>query len=319
MVPVQPSYLVYLTLIPMRPLLPTLILYGSILALLSCAGEAKNTSTAPATEVDNEELKALYRADQADRQTGDIDWSVVSQRDEQRQKRVMALLDSNAVRTALDYANAAMVFQHGLDTFASGMAVSLMRKAVELDTSRSKWLLAAAIDRDLMRRGKPQIYGTQYLKMGADEPWERYELDSTQVTDEERIIYGVETLAEQGEKVQNMNKEQLMALYQAGTGVATILESIQSEDPRYADYDHSEDGANRFGYQLMGTGEVEEALLVFEWNTKRYPDSYNAYDSYGECLLQLGKTAEGRAAYQKSLDLNPKNTNAADVLGSLAE
>ena len=101
--------------------------------------------------VDNEELKALYEADQADRKSMDIDWSEIYPRDQARQKRVSELLESGQVRTSNDYANAAMVFQHGDDTIASGMAVEMMRKAVELDSSRNKWLLAAAIDRDLMR------------------------------------------------------------------------------------------------------------------------------------------------------------------------
>jgi hypothetical protein len=127
--------------------------------------------------------------------------------DSLRQMRVQQLLDSNKVQTSNDYHNAAMVFQHGLDTIASGMAVKLMQKSLELDSTADKWLLAAAIDRDLMRRDLPQIYGTQYLKMGEDAPWELYQLDSTKITDAERKEYNVETLAEQRDKVKKMNEK----------------------------------------------------------------------------------------------------------------
>ncbi len=155
---------------------------------------------------DNEELKKIYAADQADRQTENIDWSLVFPRDKQRQKRVSELLEANQVNTSEDYANAAMIFQHGMDTIASSLTIKLMRKAIALDPNRDKWLLAAAIDRDLTRKNQPQIYGTQFRKSG-EAPWERYPLDSTKVTDKERIEYGVETLAEQQEKLKEMNKE----------------------------------------------------------------------------------------------------------------
>ena len=94
---------------------------------------------------DNEELKELYRTDQADRSTADIDWSIVSVNDSIRQARVYQLLDSNLVVTSNDYANAAMIFQHGRDSTDYRMVVELMTKAIELDPSRSKWLLAAGI------------------------------------------------------------------------------------------------------------------------------------------------------------------------------
>ena len=65
----------------------------------------------------------MYKKDQGDRQSGNVDWSIVSERDRQREARVYELLDSNKVITSEDYANAAMIFQHGRDTAASAMAV----------------------------------------------------------------------------------------------------------------------------------------------------------------------------------------------------
>ena len=43
-----------------------------------------------------------------------------------------------------------MIFQHGADSSAFGMAVKHMRKAIKKDTTLNKWLLTAAIDRDLL-------------------------------------------------------------------------------------------------------------------------------------------------------------------------
>jgi len=278
-----------------------------------------NTTETKSLIKSNEELREIYKADQADRQSGNIDWLLVSKRDKQRKERVYELLDSNLVRTAEDYANAAMIFQHGGDTIASGMAVKLMRKAVELDSSRSKWLLAAAIDRDLMRRGKPQIYGTQYRKMSADEPWELYELDSTKIRDEERREYGVETLVEQSEKLRIMNKKKLNELLELRKSTDDIIKFVKSADLQNSEFNLSERGINSFGYQLMGEGKNEDALKIFKLNTELYSDGFNTYDSYGECLVKLGKTKEGIVAYKKSLELNPNNDNAKKVLEEIEE
>ena len=286
------------------------------LLLLSCQPNASQ-DTDTETVLDNEELKEIYKADQADRQSPDIDWSVIAERDEQRQQRVNELLDSNLVITSNDYANAAMVFQHGGDTIASAMAVKLMRKAVELDPNRRKWLLAAAIDRDLMRRGAPQIYGTQYTRNGPDEPWIIYELDTTKVSDEERIEYGVETLAEQKERLKMMNKKKLTELLQSGKSVDEIMNFVQSSDLENSEYDLSESGINSFGYQLMGMGNEEGALKIFKMNTELFPEGYNTFDSYGECLVKMGEIEAGIVAYKKSLELNPDNENAKKVLEDL--
>lgn len=177
-----------------------------MLAGVSCTqNNIKND--VPQKLTDNPELKEIYQTDQSERQVEHIDWDIVLVQDSLRQIRVQQLLDSNKVQTSVDFYHAAMIFQHGLDTFASGMAVSLMRKSLELDSTADKWLLAAAIDRDLMRRKQAQIYGTQYVKMGKDAPWELYKIDSTIISDEERKEYNVETLAEQRERVRQMNKE----------------------------------------------------------------------------------------------------------------
>jgi len=55
-------------------------------------------------------------------------------------------------------------------------------------------------------------------------------------------------------------------------------------------------------------------MLIFQLNVKHYPNSYNVYDSYGECLLNQGKLKEGIQAYQKSLEINPGNINALNIL-----
>ena len=79
-------------------------------------------------------------------------------------------------------------------------------------------------------------------------------------------------------------------------------------------YNISEMAINELAYQLLQANKLQDALEFFKLNTILYPKSGNAFDGYGECLLLMGKEKEGLVAYNKSLELNPGNTNAEAVL-----
>jgi hypothetical protein len=59
------------------------------------------------------ELAAMFAADQEARGDENIDWAVVRVEDAERRGVVPSLLRASDVKTALDYYNAAMIFQHG--------------------------------------------------------------------------------------------------------------------------------------------------------------------------------------------------------------
>ncbi len=264
---------------------------------------------------DNQELIEMFKSDQADR-TNHIDRSIRQKNDSIREARVYELLDSNKVRTSADYTNAALIFHHGEDSIAYGMAVKLMKKSIELDSTKNKWFLAAITDRYLLSINKPQIYGTQYKRL-EDNIVVREELDSTKITDAERIEYKVETLAEQREKIKNLNRKKLTELLDEGKTIDEIVHFVRHEDVMTSQYDLRETWFNHFGYNLMNQGKKEEALKIFKLNTELYPNGSNTFDSYGECLLKLGDKENAIKAYKKSLELNPKNGNAKKVLSGL--
>ena len=300
----------------MKQMIPILLLIF-LVGIYSCEQEKKKSQEVQEI-TDNSELLKMYNEDQAARTADNIDWKIVSKNDSLRRVRVYELLDSNKVRTSLDYYHIAMVFQHGMDTLSSAMAVKMMRKRIELDSTASKWLLAAAIDRDLMRRGEPQIYGTQYRKL-MNSPWELYKTDTTKITDKQRIEYGVETLAQQREKVKMMNKKKLSELQSNGKSISEIVEFCKNEDVQECDYDILESGINIFGYQLMAEERLEDALAIFKLNTELYPKGYNTYDSYGECLLRLGDKEGAIKAYEKSVELKPSHKNGKRILIELKD
>lgn len=74
---------------------------------------------------------------------------------------------------------------------------------------------------------------------------------------------------------------------------------------------------NRDGYMLLNHGKFAEAIAVFKENTHKFPRSSNVWDSLGEAYMKAGEKAPAIAAYRKSLELNPKNTNAEEMLKKL--
>lgn len=79
----------------------------------------------------------------------------------------------------------------------------------------------------------------------------------------------------------------------------------------------NEDNLNGFGYELMGNDQLDLAISVFKLNVALYPNSSNVYDSLGEAYLNNGEKALAAKNYQKSLQLDPKNTNALKILKEL--
>jgi len=71
---------------------------------------------------------------------------------------------------------------------------------------------------------------------------------------------------------------------------------------------------NRLGYHFLTRDETMRAIDVFRLNVLAFPRSANVYDSLGEAYLVRGDTSSAVANYRKSLELNPGNANAANVL-----
>ena len=75
----------------------------------------------------------------------------------------------------------------------------------------------------------------------------------------------------------------------------------------------SEGFLNNLGYQFLNIRDLEEALKIFAYNVKLYPNSANVYDSYGEALerdSQLGKALENyQIAYTKGKENSDPNEN----------
>jgi tetratricopeptide (TPR) repeat protein len=82
-------------------------------------------------------------------------------------------------------------------------------------------------------------------------------------------------------------------------------------------YDFREEQLNSLGYQLLKMKKIKEAIEVFKLNVEVYPQSYNVYDSLAEAYMINGDKELAIKNYEKSLELNPKNTNAVEMLKKL--
>lgn len=74
---------------------------------------------------------------------------------------------------------------------------------------------------------------------------------------------------------------------------------------------------NSLGYGYLQNGKINDAIKLFKLNTTAYPDSGNVYDSLGEAYLKGGQKDFAIKNYEKSLEMNPGNTNARKVLKEL--
>lgn len=81
----------------------------------------------------------------------------------------------------------------------------------------------------------------------------------------------------------------------------------------------SEQDLNALGYSFLGNQELDKALEVFKLTTILFPDSFNAYDSYGEALMKSNRKEEAIKMYEKSIELNPENENGRKMLMQLKQ
>jgi CubicO group peptidase (beta-lactamase class C family) len=100
-------------------------------------------------------------------------------------------------------------------------------------------------------------------------------------------------------------------------GSAAVSRYRDSRKKRPGSGPLNEAQANNVGYWLLGKRRVAEALEVFKMNVEDYPESSNAYDSLAEAYIVNGDRGLAVINYRKSLELNPRNVNAVEMLKRL--
>ena len=89
----------------------------------------------------------------------------------------------------------------------------------------------------------------------------------------------------------------------------TVRELTRSEAPARV-----EASVNAAGYVLMQAEMPDRAVEVFEFNTRVFPEAFNTWDSLGEAHMELGHAEDAIRYYERSLELNPDNSNAEAMI-----
>ena len=75
---------------------------------------------------------------------------------------------------------------------------------------------------------------------------------------------------------------------------------------------------NFLGYELVNLSRLADAVAVLKLNVELFPQSANAHDSLAEAYMKSGDTEKAIEYYKKSLELNPDNENAGEMLKKLS-
>ena len=101
-------------------------------------------------------------------------------------------------------------------------------------------------------------------------------------------------------------------------GVQAAIAQYQTlKQNQSAQYNFHENELNMLGYQLMWRQMLPDAIAIFELNVREHPESANVYDSMGEAYMNSSQRELAIQSYEKSLELNPENTNAVEMLRQL--
>lgn len=98
--------------------------------------------------------------------------------------------------------------------------------------------------------------------------------------------------------------------------IARYRELKEREPDRY---DFHERELNLLGYRLLAAGKAEAAVAILRLNVELFPESSNTHDSLGEGLAAAGKKEEAIKEYARSLQLDPGNLNAVEMLVKLTK
>jgi hypothetical protein len=103
-------------------------------------------------------------------------------------------------------------------------------------------------------------------------------------------------------------------------GIEKAIERFHKMKKQYSKeyvYDFSEREINSFGYHLLKSNMVKEALAIFKLNVEEHSESWNCYDSLAESYMENGDKELSIKNYKKSIELNPDNENGKKMLKKL--
>ena len=96
--------------------------------------------------------------------------------------------------------------------------------------------------------------------------------------------------------------------------VSEIVRDLKQQNPSFK---LLEDDVNDLAFILLRKGEKKAAIRIFQYNLATNPGSGSAFEGLAEGYDDIGKKELAIKNFKKSVELNPKNTYAADRIKKL--
>ena len=119
-----------------------------------------------------------------------------------------------------------------------------------------------------------------------------------------------------GFKVPPSESDFVKILQEKGISVARkIFNEVHENDP---DYDLFEpETLNEVTQELIRKEKTKDAIEVQKLNVEVFPEYWLVYDVLGQAYMADGNEEKAIENFSYSLELNPENTNAAEMLKKL--
>jgi tetratricopeptide (TPR) repeat protein len=181
-------------------------------------------------------------------------------------------------------------------------------------------LEAAARILEIGAREFPKSYAVQenlgdvYFDLGDQE---RGRQSYARALEANRRSYPWEKQAYETQREIASGKRALSRLLTTAEDDASLLALLEDFRRDRQAYHVNEGEINNYGYVLLREDRVSAAIEVFKINVEQFPESWNVHDSLGEAYMVHGDTALAIEFYEKSIELNPNNTNGREMLARL--
>jgi imidazolonepropionase-like amidohydrolase len=135
----------------------------------------------------------------------------------------------------------------------------------------------------------------------------------------------IQLAVKQGQMVDLATEPELPQIAQtlAHTLMREGLEATLTEFHRMAkeepdSWDFREPQLNALAYFALQQDRPQDAVVIFQLNAERFPESSNVWDSLGDGMSAAGDTEGARHAYQRALTLDPGAENSREKLEKLS-
>jgi hypothetical protein len=155
------------------------------------------------------EISVVYSDFRSDmeKHAGALHDDAMIRRQNERTVKVKKIIDTKGLKTAQDTFEAAVILVQTDDLDVLKLSETLGLKAAEMGEEKGFRVAAEAIDKQMVKMGVAQRYGTQYVYEPVLKGWRLYPYDP-RTTDAERKAMGVQPLDElkKGEDLLNQGK-----------------------------------------------------------------------------------------------------------------